>query len=279
MISAGGYEPFYKETFEKDTFKSDEWTIVNPDTDITWEYVETGGTNPGNTSAGIDFYNYFSFNERDRLISPPFNLENISSAYLQFEHAYAKRHADFTDSLLVYVSDDCGANWTKVFFGGEDGSGNFATHEPADGFWPMVADDWCMSGWGVSCTSIDLSPWVGKSNVQIAFESWSAFGNPMFIDNIEIGQFVSIDETGNRDEEAIIYPNPANDGFTISLKHPGKFQKVELVNHLGQILLSMDLKLSQKEFRIQKEKDWKPGLYYITLYGHDIRLVKKLSFY
>ncbi len=279
MIAAGGYEPFYRETFESATFKSEDWTIENPDKDVTWEFFETGGTAPGLISAGIDFSKYFKIGEKDRLISPLFNLENLSAAYLQFQHAYAKRHEDFTDSLLVYISDDCGITWTKVFFGGEDGSGNFATHEPADGFWPSISSDWCMWGWGASCISIDLSPWSGKSNIRIAFESWSAFGNPMFIDNIEIGQFVGLEDMGTHDEEVLIYPNPADDGFNILLTIPGKFRKAELVNHLGQLVYSRVLDTSRKQMRIPRGKDWATGVYFLTLSGRDVRVVKKISFY
>lgn len=279
MIASGGYQPFYLETFEVETFKSEEWTIENPDEDITWDYFETGGSEPGMTAAGIDFYNYYKISQRDRLISPPFNLEGMSGAYLSFQHAYARRHPNMTDSLLVYVSDDCALSWTKVFKGGEDGSGNFATHEPIDGFWPTVEDDWCMSGWGASCTNIDISQWTGKANIRLAFESWSAFGNPLFIDNIEIGQFVGETENGNAEDEVFLFPNPSNDGFTVSLKNPERFQKVELMNHLGQILLSHQLDSSQKQFRVQKQKNWKAGVYYLSLSGNDGRVIKKVSIY
>jgi PKD repeat protein len=279
FIHAGGYSPYYKETFEAGSYKSEDWTIENPDLDITWELFETGGTLPGSRSMGIDFYNYFSFSERDRLISPPFNLTVPSSAYLQFEHAYARRHPNLTDSLLVYISDDCGSTWTRIFSGGEDGSGNFATHEPVDGFWPMVSDDWCMSGWGPPCTSLDLSAWAGKANIKLAFESWSAFGNPLFIDNIEIGQFVGFEEMNPESNSVNVFPNPAKDGFKVLLGTQHRFQRASLINHLGQEVHVIELSDSQDQFEILKQSNWQTGMYFLVVAGDDAKVVKKVSFH
>ena len=41
--------------------------------------------------------------------------------------AYAKKYEPLTDSLIVYVSPDCGESWDRVFAAGEDGNGSFAT--------------------------------------------------------------------------------------------------------------------------------------------------------
>jgi len=79
----------------------------------------------------------------------------------------------YTDSLLVYISDDCGDSWTRIFSGGEDGSGNLATHQPTNyDFFPEIASDWCMEGWGAPCINLDISQWAGNSNIQIAFETY-----------------------------------------------------------------------------------------------------------
>ncbi|RLA58597.1 MAG: hypothetical protein DRQ89_15175, partial [Epsilonproteobacteria bacterium] len=279
MIYAGGYVPYYKETFETETFKAEDWTIENPDNDITWENYEVGGTIPGLKAFGIDLYNYLLFDERDRFISPPFNLENMSSATLSFQYAYAQRYPDYTDSLLVYISDDCGTSWTKVFLGGENGSGNFATHELSDGFWPVVTDDWCMSGWGASCITVDLVNWVGKPNVKIAFESACFFGNPMFIDNVEISQFVDVDEFSKSDSDLLIFPNPTDGSFTVELESPEKYSQIDLVNHLGQLVYSTRLDGKNKTILIHPEKDWNTGIYFLKVSGMGDVITKKVILY
>jgi PKD repeat protein len=279
MVYAGGYAPYYKETFETGSFREEDWTVENPDGDMTWENYEIGGTVPGFMAAGIDFYNYFFFNERDRLITPPFNLENMSGATLSFQHAYAQRYDTYTDSLLVYVSDDCGNSWTKVFLGGENGSGNFATHEMADGFWPAISDDWCLRGWGASCITIDLSNWVGKANVKIAFESVSAFGNPLFIDNVEISQFVDVDELSESDNNLVVYPNPADGSFNVEIGSPENYNQLDLVNHLGQLVYSTKLDGKVKTILINPEKDWNTGIYFLKVSGTGSVISKKVILY
>ena len=266
LLAAGGYVPYYKETFEEDTFKSDEWAIENPDGSVTWEVYETGGTLPGNRSMGVDFSEYL-IGKRDRLITPPFNLEGLSGAWLEFKHAYAKKYDPLTDSLIIYVSDDCGQNWERVFADGEDGSGNFATQPQANSFWPQDYNDWCGYGWGTSCIAVDLSAWAGKSNVQLAFETYSAIGNPLFIDNITISQYLGVENTNNEKSELLIYPNPANNRFTIVLPEIGEFKSLEIKNSLGQVVLSKKLSDKDKFVEIQVPKSWHVGMYFLQLEG------------
>ena len=280
MILSGGYEPYFLETFESSTFISEEWIIVNPDDDVTWDYYEVGGTVPGNMSAGIDFSEYLFIGERDRLISPPINLQGLSSAVLEFQHAYAQRYSSMTDSLIVNISDDCGNTWTKILSAGANGSGSLATHELTDGdFWPEISDDWCMSGWGASCFVLDLSQWAGKANIKIAFESYSGFGNPMFIDNISVSQFVGQNESIEEDVDFIVYPNPTGGAFTVEISNPEKYKTISLVNHLGQEVYTSELDGKQKRFMVEKQNEWSPGIYFIRLTGNVNSSLKKLILY
>ena len=251
-INSGGYTPYYAETFENVELIMNQWTIENPDEDKTWEFFETGGTTPGNTSVGVNFGDYFELGARDRLISPPFNLSGLDQAVLSFQHAYAKKFAAATDSLIIYISEDCGESWTRVFADGENGSGNFATHEIIDEFWPETESDWCISGWGASCIEIDLSPWAGMPNIQIAFESYCYWGNPLFIDNVSISQYVGQTETLAADKIKI-YPNPANGKINIQLPADHDYLNMEVINANGRNVLSRKIK-GNLNFSINEDK-------------------------
>lgn len=277
LITAGGYIDFV-ETFEEDSFRLEEWVIENPDDKVTWDRFETGGTIPGTMSAGIDYFHYYAIGQRDRLISPPLNLES-TFAVLYFEYAYAKRIPELTDSLIVYISGDCGENWTRVFAGGEDGSGNFATHEQTDEFWPVESEDWCLEGFGPECVIIDLAAWYGLSNVKIAFESWSGYGNPLFIDNIEIGKYVNIDEPKTEEVGLVVYPNPGRNFFNIILPEKGQFSELRLINQFGQFVYESSLGNGQKKHKIKIKPDWPKGIYLIQIIGADETIVKEVVIY
>jgi len=279
LINAGGYAPWFKETFEDESFSLENWKIENPDDDITWGWYEVGGNSPGTIAAGIDFSDYFAFSQRDRLISPPINLEGLSSATLQFEHAYASRYPGISDSLIVLISSDCGNNWTRVFAGGEDGSGNFATHQPMDGdFWAETEEDWCLSGWGSDCIWLNLTEWAGMPNLRIAFESYSAFGNPLFVDNVEISQFVGLtDEILKPSVE--VYPVPAKEMITVKLPEGKTFSQIRLVDQLGRSVFSAEIELNEQVIEIVRESAWKNGIYILQLSGNNDILAKQIVFY
>lgn len=185
IISSGGNVLPFKENFELGSFKN-YWTIENPDEDITWDgYYKLSGNENSRKAAWMNYYNYSSTGQRDRLISPILNFSNHVSPHLGFKHAYAEYSSSRTDSLIVYVSIDCGLHWTRVFEAGEDGTGSFATHQATtQEFVPSNASDWCGNGFGASCDDIDLTPWTNHANVKIMFESYNGHGNQLYIDDV-----------------------------------------------------------------------------------------------
>ncbi len=275
-INAGGYSPWYKETFESNGFEEHFWSIENPDDDMTWEIFEVGGTEPGTIAAGVNIREYFNVGERDRLISPPYNLENYSSAYLSFEYAYAQRYAQISDSLIVYISDDCGLNWSRLWAGGEDGSGSFATHELTDDFWPETAADWCIEGWGATCVDIDISNWTGHDNIQLAFETYSFQGNPIFVDNITISQFLGENNWEETAQDIHIYPNPNDGSFELFIPETMDCQSIHIKDAMGKTLYTLISDGMESHFNIQLSSSIKPGIYLVQINGQKHSLSKRI---
>ncbi len=278
-IQAGGYAPYYSETFDLNSLSISGWEVENPDGSVTWGLYEVGGTEPGSKAAGIDFRDYQVIGERDRLISPPFNLTGMSSAWLEFQHAYAERWENKTDSLIVYVSEDCGVSWTRIYATGEDGNGSFATHEPVEDFWPEVESDWCMSGWGASCIALNVSSWAGNDGVRFAFETYSHFGNPIFIDNVTISQFVGQYEPDARAVGLMVYPNPNNGVFKVSLQEGHQYDNLQIVNHLGQLVHQQSLSDTDVNIEVNPENKLTSGIYYLRLNGWGESVSEKLVLY
>jgi subtilisin family serine protease/PKD repeat protein len=200
-VYSGGVSLPFTESFESNSFNTNLWTINNPDGDITWDIVTVAGNTPGNRAARMNFFNYAQASQRDGLITPLLNLSGYANATLDFEHAYRRfvvqgsTQPAPTDSLVIYVSSDCGATWQRVFQAGENGSGSFATTTASNqAFTPAQTNDWCLEKVNVNgnligsdCYTVDLTPFVGNQ-IFVKFEGMNAGtqGNNLFIDNINI---------------------------------------------------------------------------------------------
>lgn len=195
-ISVGGMNLPFNENFENNSTTLSSWTIVNPGNDTTWRLANTGGLTTGSQSYCMPFYNYTSVGQRDGLVSPSLNFSGMTSVLLNFKHAYTRRNSTSTDSLVVYVSTNCGTSWTRVLSKGETGSGTLATAPNSSLlsstiFYPATSNDWCGSSNGESCNQIDLSAYAGMTNMKIKFEGYNAHGNNLFIDSINVsGAFI-----------------------------------------------------------------------------------------
>lgn len=189
----------FTETFESNSTTRSLWSIDNPDGGITWALYTIAGTTPGTTAAGIDFYNYSATGQRDGLISPPLNFSNLSSADLYFEHAYRRYNTSGTDSLIIYVSTDCGQTFTRIWARGENGTGTLATvGTSTNAFSPQSSNDWCMGPTGANCFTISLNSFIGNPNVVLKFEGYNNYGNNLFLDNINVtGTVASVGPTAS----------------------------------------------------------------------------------
>lgn len=185
IVSAAGTQIVLSEDFENG---APNWTVDNPDSDITWALTTSGAGNGGAVKAVMDNYNYDAAGQIDWLISPVIDLSNTTDPLLEIEHAYARYDANFKDQLEVRISTDGGSTFpTTLFSGDEDGSGNFATSpDNTSLFLPASAADWCFDASNNNCISIDLTSYAGQSNVMIGIVNITGFGNTMFVDNVTI---------------------------------------------------------------------------------------------
>jgi hypothetical protein len=158
----------------------------------------------------------------------------LSNASLEFQYAYAQRNDRLYDSLIVLISTNCGSSWERIYAGGPDGTGVFATHELTSDFWPEVASDWCLEGWGATCLTIDLTAWAGNSDIKLAFESYSDLGNPLFIDNVAVSQYVGVNQT--KDHDLSVFPNPTNGALHVNFGNSIHYNQVEVLNQFGQVV-------------------------------------------
>jgi len=264
LLTVGGIPTMpFVELFQEISFEAAGWEIWNPDNQVTWELTEVAGLNETTKAAMLDFTHYYAIGQRDRLISPPLNLTGYEQINLSFKHAYAKRHEEYADSLIIYVSNDCGENWTRIFADAENGTGNFATHPPVEGFVPTNVWDWCGVDWGADCITLSLNQWAGTSDVRVAFETFSFYGNPLYITDVELGITVSLDERLATANPLQVSPNPSSGEFRLKHADIKVFDKVEILNASGQLVKTFEKVKSDKSYDLTALS---AGVYLIKVY-------------
>jgi PKD repeat protein len=162
------------------------WDIINTDGGATtWSRSATVGVAPtAGNSMMFDNYNFDDSGNSDEMRLPKLNFTGYSAAQMTFHVAYAPYTQNgqiFADGLQVMVSTDCGTNWTSVYnkAGNTVAAGNLPTLAPITTQFTPTSAQWRQE-------TIDLTSYVGQSNVIIAFKNMAAYGNRLFIDNINL---------------------------------------------------------------------------------------------
>lgn len=146
---------------------------------------------------------------------------------LTFDHTY-RQYASENDQMTVFVSTDCGATWTQEW---QAAGSALATLAASTTSYVPAAGDWRFN-------EVDLSAYDNTNDVVVRFEFVSAYGNNLFVDNINVASSNSINE-----EEQIavsIYPNPATDNFTVKLDEASNVS-IQVVDVQGKVVASQNV--------------------------------------
>ena len=162
------------------------WTIINTDAGATtWARSTTIGVAPtAGNSMVFDNYNFDDSGNSDEMRLPKLNFSAYSAAQMTFHVAYApfvQNGQTFADGLQVIVSTDCGTTWSTIYdkAGTTVAAGNLPTVAAITTQFTPTAAQWRQE-------TVDLTSYVGQANVIIAFKNMAAYGNRLFIDNINL---------------------------------------------------------------------------------------------
>jgi hypothetical protein len=175
----------------------------------------------------------------------------------------------------VKISDNCGESWTRLFAGGDNGEGNFATHElMTELFIPSVSEDWCGSGYGAQCVQLDISEYANLGNMQIMFESYNYFGNNLYLDNILIGPLTNLEKNpvaGNIN----IFPNPSTGKVNIVLPNKSAHTEITVFDLQGSEIIKLDTHDNQQVFTTDLS-EFGMGVYFIKVTNSNISVTEKV---
>jgi PKD repeat protein len=177
--------------------------ISNPDGNITWEVTNTlqnVAANNGTNAARVRNYDYNAAGQRDFLFTPSLDLRSYNTVNVSFQHCYRLFTGYPTDTLRVWVFSNCDSLWTLIqTFIGNPAAGlatgdtltiNHRTN-------PNQTSNWCYATGGLPCQNLNISAFAGQPNVRVVFENATAYGNDLYLDNINITGTVTAPPTAS----------------------------------------------------------------------------------
>ncbi len=172
----------FSQGFQAAQFLPPNWSSLNIGNDnYYWERATGfGGFITSTACAVFDNYNDDVTNERDEMRSPKLIFTNVPTARLRFDVAYRQYDNQYSDSLEVKISTNCGATWNQIYLkGGQTLATNATTLQNAQ-FTPTTAALWRRD-------TIDITPWAaGQQNVLVSFVNRGHYGQAVYLDNINI---------------------------------------------------------------------------------------------
>jgi hypothetical protein len=220
--------PPLTEGFESDVFPPANWDILNADGSYTWERV-TGVAKTGTASMMLRNISYTQNGQIDYLRLPQVTIADADSAFLSFQVAAAVQTntgtmLNYWDTLQVLVSTNCGNSFTSLYK--KWGSSLITRTGITTSSFVPTAGEWRKD-------SVNLTPYINKGPVMIAFANSTGNENNVYIDDINLYK-----KTSNLNLEKngwLITPNPSTGPVKVRFSTtPVNLKGISIFNSTGQ---------------------------------------------
>jgi len=261
------------EGFVSTTFPPTNWVVDDPDASYPWMRAATGGFGIANGSGVANFYADPAGNIEDLYAKPVDLTSSLAHAGMSFDVAYSQYSSE-NDKLQVHVSTDCGATWTQVY--SKQGTTLSTTGDAITSNFIPTSAQW-------RTENVDLTSYLNQTNVLVRFRATSAYGNNLFVDNINIAAangMIGIAENTSNVSDINVYPNPVNDNANVEFTLVNSTNvKVSMYNTLGELVYSNLMgEMSSGNHNIKIDAtNLNSGVYFITLNVNDGTITKKVT--
>ncbi len=203
----------------------DDWYIEESGSLFPW-WIENEVSKSGtNSISKISTILYFAaFGLQEDFVSPYFDLTQYENKAVSFDYAfnyhkytppYFTEDVTFSDTLRIYISNDCGDTYELLF---EKTGAELATAaEPIINALDIQSAIFVPTESEWKTEIIDLSDYSFESNSTLKFTIVSGQGGTIYIDNINIGDVSTSVEYANEDSFSIS-PNPVQSVINIEDK-------------------------------------------------------------
>ncbi|NDF59465.1 MAG: T9SS C-terminal target domain-containing protein [Crocinitomicaceae bacterium] len=278
--------PYY-ESFESNIAGSiiSNWTVVNGEKNASFEVTQK------TARTGVKSVTLQNFGQTiksvDELVSAPFDLTDINKdklITLSFRFAYRKLKPTTNEYLYVYLSNDCGVNWSsKLYMSGS----TLSTVSESSGWKPLQTSDWKT----VHLRTIDAKYWQPGTRLKFMFKNDAVNGgNNLYIDDINLyagspsDTIVKVKDKDTISTASILYhslssfklyPNPIKDILTIKTIDSSQPIEIQITDLVGKIHLVKELISNNNEFNLSLE-NLEAGTYIVVLKSGEVTEIQKI---
>lgn len=263
--------PDFYESFENLTINAaSHWEVNNVDGGNTW-FITSSAAYTGSKSLKLTNVSN-SPGSVDEFITPSMDLTQFPSPRLYYRVAYASLTGSDNEpnTLQVLSSVDCGKTWGVRRTYTETSLATVPAQSSA--FTPSSQSQWRLD-------NINLSLFSSYTNIQFKFKFEAGDGNNIFIDDINMNNVTSLDESDALISNFSIYPNPAeNDAIVYFTTETRANVNVKVFDVLGkEVYTSAMGSLNAGNHQIILNKDIlnASGIYFVQLNINDLQLSKK----
>jgi photosystem II stability/assembly factor-like uncharacterized protein len=237
VISTQGQDPLpVSENFENNALPQT-WKYYDDAMNfVNWSYC-TFSSGFGNGSKCMFFDNYYIDvqGKKDAMWTAKYDLSNVAFPVLSFDVAYAQYDNNYSDTLEIAYSTDCGATFSQLFLKG----GDILSTAPAitSGRFEPTASQW-------RTEVISLAPVDPLIDVIISFINRGHYGQGLYIDNINIQSTTAVAHTQMFNTPSLqISPNPASMQFNIGINGSNKNDRwtMQITDYLGKSVMQKDI--------------------------------------
>jgi PKD repeat protein/subtilisin-like proprotein convertase family protein len=179
-INSNGAGLPLNEGFEGSTFPPAGFTSIDDGANgAVWQRSSSaGGFGLTSNSMFFDNYGIDVAGKKDEMRTTRFDIGGLTTATLTFDVAYQPYNTtNYSDSLQVLVSTNCGATFTSVYLKG-GGTLSTVAGTNTSPFIPTSAQ------WRKE--TINLNAYIASGNVIVSFKNLGHYGNNLYIDNINL---------------------------------------------------------------------------------------------
>jgi subtilisin family serine protease len=174
--------PFF-EGFQGAQFLPPNWSYFNIDNDsVIWKRKYGVGGFTVNASASCAMFNNYDDDAsgfRDQMMLPPLNFSNVARATLRFDVAYKQYDNQYSDTLVVRGSSNCGNTWSAPLY---QRGGSLLSTSPGtlqNNIFVPTSLEWRTDSAVVNAFSLQPS-------VRFSFINHGRWGQALYVDNVRI---------------------------------------------------------------------------------------------